>query len=193
MTVPEATRAIDGVDLPSPGFWRLDPGHAEVGFIGRHFMLTKVRGRFTGVQATVTIGDRPQDSVVEATIDVASVTSGDATRDDHLRSPDLFDVDAWPTATFRSTDIKWSGRTGTLTGDLTIKGVTRPVTLDVEYLGRVLDPWGNQRIVFDAAGEINREDWGITWNMALDTGGLLVSKKIDLELHLELVGQDRQE
>jgi polyisoprenoid-binding protein YceI len=139
------------------------------------------------VEATVDIGERIQDSRVEATIDMASVDSGDVTRDDHLRSDDFFDVMAWPTATFRSTAIVVDGAAGTMTGDLTIKGVTRPVTLQVEYLGAVRDPWGNDRAIFEAHGRINREAWGLTWNMALEAGGLLVSKDITLEFQLELV------
>lgn len=188
-TAAPATRIVADVEVPAAGTWIVDPGHAEVGFIGRHLLFTKVRGRFTGVDATVTIAERITDSTVEATIDMASVDSGDATRDDHLRSADLFDVAAWPSATFRSTQVAVEGRTGTMTGDLTIKGVTRPVTLDVTYLGAVHDPWGSDRAVFEAHGRIDREAWGLTWNMALEAGGVLVSKDIDLELQLELIRQ----
>jgi polyisoprenoid-binding protein YceI len=185
-----ATHTVDRVDLPARGVWRIDPGHTEVGFVGRHFMLTKVRGRFTGVTGTITLGERPEDAAVDVTIDMATVTSGDDTRDDHLRSADLFDVAAHPTATFRSTDIRWQVPTdtaGSMTGDLTIKGVTRPVVLAVEYLGHVRDPWGNDRAIFSASARVNREDWGVTWNMPLETGGLLVSKEIDLTLEIEAV------
>ncbi len=182
-----ATRTIAGVDLPAAGVWKVDPAHAEIAFVGRHFMLTKVRGRFTGVDGTVTVADDPAATVVEATIDMASVSSGDQARDDHLRSPDFFDVERWPTAEFRSTDLSWDGRRGTLTGDLTIKGATRPVTLEVGYLGAVTDPWGGERAVFDATGRIDREDWGLTWNIVLEAGGVVVSKQIDLEFHVELI------
>jgi len=185
----EATRTVDGVQLPAAGVWKVDPGHAEVAFVGRHFMLTKVRGRFTDVDATVHIGERPIDSVIHATIAMASVHSGDPTRDDHLRSADFFDVDRWPTATFRSTAVSWDGHSGTVTGDLTIKDVTRPVTLTLDYLGHARDPWGSDRVVFDAVGRIDREDWGLTWNMLLETGGVLVSKDITLDLHVELIRQ----
>lgn len=182
------TRIVDGIELPAPGTWAVDPGHAEVGFVGRHLMLTKVRGRFTDVSATVEVGDRLEDSTVEATIGMASVDSGDATRDDHLRSADLFDVANHPTAAFRSERIERTGAaTGVLHGMLTIRGVTRPVVLDVAFLGGLVDPWDNQRAVFEAHGRINREDWGLTWNMVLDQGGLLVSREIDLALHVELV------
>jgi polyisoprenoid-binding protein YceI len=191
-----ATHATESIDLPAPGTWRIDPGHTEVGFMGRHFMLTKVRGRFTGVTGTITLGERPEDAAVDVRIDMATVTSGDDTRDDHLRSADLFDVAAHPTATFRSTDVRWHGQTGQtgttgttgeMTGDLTIKGVTRPVTLAVDYLGHLRDPWGSDRAIFSASGRVNREDWGVTWNMPLETGGLLVSKEIELTLEIEAV------
>jgi polyisoprenoid-binding protein YceI len=183
------TREVDGVELPRPGAWKVDPGHAEVGFIGRHLMFTKVRGRFTDIDASVEIAEQVEDSRVEATIQMASVESGDATRDGHLRSADLFDVDNHPTARFSSTGLDWHGSSGTLHGDLTIKGVTRPVQLQVDFLGGITDPWDHQRAVFDATGRINREDWDITWNMVLETGGLLVSKEIDLVFHVELVRQ----
>lgn len=191
MTSPATspTRQVGGVELPQPGTWTVDPGHAEIGFVGRHLMFTKVRGRFVDVDATVEIGRRVEDTRVEAIIQMASVDSGDATRDDHLRSGDLFDVENHPTATFESTSLKWEDRSGTLTGDLTIKGITRPVALEVAFVGAAVDPWDNQRAVFDATGRVNREDWGITWNMALETGGVLVSKEIDLVLHVELVRQ----
>jgi polyisoprenoid-binding protein YceI len=184
-----ATRIVDGAELPAAGTWKVDPGHAEVGFVGRHFMLTKVRGRFTGVDAVVQIGADPAETTVEVTIDMTTVTSGDSTRDNHLKSADLFDVEQYPTATFRSTGIGWDGLAGSMTGDLTIKGTTRRVTLEVEYLGYAQDPWGSDRTVFSARGRINREDWGVTWNMPLARGGLLVSTEIGLELEIELIRQ----
>lgn len=187
MTAP--LRRLGSVELPVAGVWKVDAGHAEVGFSGRHFMLTKVRGRFTGIDATVVIDDDPAGSVVEATIDMASVDSGDRTRDDHLRSIDFFDVSNWPHAHYRSTDVDWEGMQGRMIGDLTIRNVTHPLALDVEFLGGVRDPWDNERAVFSAAGKIDREDWGLTWNMALETGGVLVSREIHLEFHLELVRQ----
>ena len=181
-----ATRVVGGVELPAVGTWKIDPGHAEVGFVGRHFMLTKVRGRFTGVDGAVRIAENPTDSTVSVTIDMASVTSGDDARDNHLKSADFFDVDNHPIATFTSTDVAWDGVEGTLAGELTIKDVSRPVRLKVDYLGHARDPWDNDRAVFSAKGKINREDWGLTWNMPLAQGGLLVSKEIELELELEL-------
>jgi polyisoprenoid-binding protein YceI len=160
-----------------------------VGFVGRHFGLTRIRGRFTGVQGTVTIAEDLAASSVEVDIDVATVSSGDTARDDHLRSADFFDVAHHPTATFRSKALAVGGTAGTMVGDLTLKGVTRPVELAVEYLGQARDPWGGHRAVFSAHAFINREDWGLTWNMLLEAGGLLVSKEIRLEIEVELIRQ----
>ena len=120
---------------------------------------------------------------------MTSVSSGDQSRDDHLRSADFFDVEHHPLATFRSTGIQTSGASGSIAGELTIKGITRPLTLDVDYLGHVADPWGAERAVFSASATINREHWGLTWNMLLEAGGLLVSKEIRLEIEVELVRQ----
>lgn len=187
MSTAPATRTVAGTEYPAPGRWTIDPGHAEVGFVGRHFGLTKVRGRFTGVTGHADIGEDITDSALVVTIDMATVHSGDDTRDDHLRSADLFHVEAHPQATFRATSITADGTTGTVTGDLTIKGVTRPVALEVEYVGQAKDPWDNDRAVFSASTTINREDWGLTWNMLLEAGGLLVSKEIRLEIEVELI------
>lgn len=183
------TETVGAGEVPVEGVWKIDPGHAEVGFWGRHFMLTKVRGRFTGVDATVVIADEPAGSTVEATIDMSSVDSGDRTRDDHLRSPDFFDVANWPTARFRSTEVTRKGSRGTLTGELTVRDVTRSLTFEVDLVGVLTDPWDNDRAVFSASTTINREDWGLTWNMALETGGVLVSKEVHLELNVELIRQ----
>jgi polyisoprenoid-binding protein YceI len=184
-----ATRKLDGIELPSAGTWNIDPGHAEVGFIGRHFGLTKVRGRFTAIDGAVNIAGDPAQSHVEVTIQMASVNSGDATRDDHLRSADFFDVENHPIGTFTSTGLAVGGRNATMNGTLTLKGISRPVVLDIEYLGNATDPWNNERSVFSASTQINREDWGLTWNMLLEAGGLLVSKEIRLEIEVELIRQ----
>jgi polyisoprenoid-binding protein YceI len=169
------------------GTWKVDPGHAEVGFVGRHFGLTRIRGRFVDVDGTVVIRPEIEQSSVEVSIDMTSVNSGDKTRDDHLRSADMFDVTAHPTATYRSTGIRVDGDRGRMDGTLTIKGVARPVSLDVELLGVAKEPSGDERLVFSARGRINREDWGLTWNVVLEAGGLLVSKEITLEIEVELV------
>ena len=184
-----ALRMIDGIDVPAAGIWQIDPGHSDVAFVGRHFGLTKVRGRFTGVAGDVVFGENLTQSTVTVEIDTTSVSSGDQSRDDHLRSGDFFDVEHHPTATFCSTGVTVAGASATLAGELTIKKLTRPVTLAVEYLGHARDPWNNDRAVFTASGTINREDWGLTWNMLLEAGGLLVSKEIRLEIDVELIRQ----
>jgi polyisoprenoid-binding protein YceI len=187
-TTDRPTRTVRGLEVPAAGTWRLDPGHAEIGFVGRHLMFTKVRGRFTDVDAVIEIGEDLAASRVEATIRTASLDSGSAARDEHLKSADYFDVERHPEARFRSTAFRWEGGTaGALAGELTIKDVTREVELTVDYLGFDTDPWGNQRAVFSAHGTVNREDWGLTWNMVLDSGSLLVSKEIDLVLEFEAV------
>ena len=184
-----ATRLVGGAELPAPGRWQIDPGHTEVAFIGRHFMLTKVRGRFTGVSGAIVVADDPSESTAEITIDMTSVDSGSQERDDHLRSPDFFDTGRHPTASFSGRAAGWQGPRGLLAGELTIRGITRPVTLQAEYLGHVADPWGGQRAVFTAEGTLNREDWDLTWNMPLDNGGLLVSREIRIEIEAEAVLQ----
>ena len=187
MTTVTATRSLGGTILPVPGVWDLDPGHTEVAFTGRHFMLTKVRGRFTGVSGTVTVAEDPGESVVEVAIDMATVESGNPTRDEHLRSSELFQVERFPEATFRSVQVDWRGTSGVVVGDLTIHGVTKRVPLDVVFEGHARDPWGGERAIFSAQTRINREDFGVTWNVALETGGVLVSKEILITIDVETV------
>ncbi len=167
------------------GTWAIDPTHSEVGFVARHLMVTKVRGSFTDVTGTVQVGQDIGDSVANVTIKTASVSTGTADRDTHLRSADFFDVDTFPEITFVSTSYDGD----TLTGDLTIKGVTKPVTLDVEFNGVATDPWGNDKAAFEATGELNRTDWGLTWNANLEKGGVLVSEKIKLVIDVQLAKQ----
>ena len=182
-----ATRLADGAELPAAGRWTIDPGHTELAFVGRHFMLTKVRGRFTGMSGVIQVAEEPGDTTVEVTIDMTSVESGSQARDEHLRSADFFDVAQHPHGTFSGRAAGWHGTQGLLTGQLTLRGVTRPVTLQAEYLGYAADPWGGHRAVFTAAGTVDREDWGLTWNLPLDGGGLLVSREIRIEIELEAV------
>jgi polyisoprenoid-binding protein YceI len=184
-TVP--TRIIDGTVLPAAGAWEIDPGHTDLAFTGRHFMVTKVRGRFTGVTGIVEIAEDLSDSRVDVTIDMASVESGNETRDEHMRSAELFEVATYPTATFRSVEVEWKGNRGTVHGDLTIHGVTKRVPLEVEFEGYVRDPWGGDRAIFSARTRVNREDFGVTWNVALEAGGVLVSKEVQIEINLETV------
>ena len=164
------------------GTWAIDPTHSEVGFVARHLMVSKVRGSFSDVSGTVEVADELADSVATVAIQTASVSTGTADRDAHLRSADFFDVETFPEMTFVSTSFDGS----TLVGDLTINGVTKAVTLDVEFNGVATDPWGNDKAGFEAKGELNRTDWGLTWNAALEKGGVLVSEKITLVIDVEL-------
>jgi polyisoprenoid-binding protein YceI len=188
-TTLSATRELDGVTLPVAGTWAIDPGHADVAFVGRHFMLTKVRGRFTDITGTVYVADEPSDSRLDVVIGMASLNSGDDTRDNHLRSDELLDVERYPQATFRSVAVDWRDRRGTVHGDLTIHGVSRRVPLEVVFEGHARDPWGNDRAVFSARTQVNREDFGVTWNVVLEAGGLLVSKEISIEIEIEAILQ----
>lgn len=173
----------------TPGTWVVDTSHANIGFVARHMMVAKVRGRFTNVSGTVTIAEDPLQSKVEATADIASLTTGDAKRDEHLRSTDFFDAANHPTMTLVSTGVEARGKSYVLHTDLTIKGITRPVDFDLEFEGVGSDPWGGTRAGFSAQADVNRKDWGLEWNMALETGGVLVSDKVKIELEVEAVKQ----
>ena len=179
--------ATTATGLPAPGTWSIDPAHSTVGFVARHLMVTKVRGRFTELEGSVHVAEQPEQSTVEARIKTASIDTGSPDRDAHLRSPDFFDVEQFPEISFRSTRVSGSGEDWTLEGELTVRNVTRPVSLAVEFEGVSGDPWGGQRAGFTARTEVDREDWGLTWNVALESGGVLVSKKIKLELDVQLV------
>ncbi len=183
----QAVREIEGRVLPAPGVWELDPKHTTVEWVARH-VLTKVRGRFGKVAGTIHVEEVPERSWVEVEIDAASIDSNTPDRDNHLRSADFLEVEKYPKLTFRSTALRPTGpNTFELDGDLTIKDVTRPVTLEVEYLGVNDSPWGTKLAGFSARTEIDREDWGMTWNVVIETGGLLVSKKVQIELEIEAV------
>jgi polyisoprenoid-binding protein YceI len=176
--------------LPPTGTWALDTTHTDVSFTARHLMVTKVRGRFPLQSGAVTIAENPLESSVVAVIDVAGVNSGETGRDDHLRNADFFEVEKYPTITFRSTKVEAAGDGEyKLTGDLTIKDVTRPVTLDLEYLGTVASPWGDQRAGFSASTEVNRKDWGLGWNVALEAGGVVVGEKVKINIEAEAILQ----
>jgi polyisoprenoid-binding protein YceI len=187
MTAATATRTLDGVTLPAPGDWNLDPGHTTAGFVARHLVVTKVRGQFTDVAGVIHVGEAPEDSSVEVTIQAASVHTGDARRDEHLRSPDFLDAERFPTLEFRSTSVQGGAERWKVSGDLTVHGVTRPVVLDVEYNGASASPWGSQVTSFSARTEIDREDFGLTWNQALETGGVVVGKKVVVEIETEAI------
>lgn len=171
----------------TPGTWNVDPSHSTVGFVARHLMITKVRGRFAGATGSVQVAENPLDSVVTASVELASVDTGDEKRDAHLRSADFFDVEQHPTMDFVSTGVKEERGSYTLFGDLTIKGVTRQVDFDLEFDGVNGDPWGGTRASFTAEADINRKDWGLEWNVALESGGVLVSEKVKIVLDIQLV------
>jgi polyisoprenoid-binding protein YceI len=186
-------RTHDDREIPVAGEYAVDPAHTSVEFIGRHLMITKVRGRFPDVSGTITIDDEPQRSRVEVELGVASVDTGNPDRDAHLRSPDFFDAEVYPTISFRSTKVEADDSgTWAVTGDLTVRGVTRPVTLQVDFDGANASPFGDERIAFSAAAEVDREDWGLTWNVALETGGLLVGRKVRIELNVQAVAPARR-
>jgi len=167
----------------SPGTWTVDPSHSEVGFVARHLMVSKVRGQFTEFEATVQVGDSFDTSSVQATVQLASIDTGSADRDTHLRSADFFDTDSFPVMTFTSTSVS----ADKLVGDLTIKGVTRQVDFDLDFAGVSPDPWGGTRAGFEATTEINRKDFGLTWNVAVEGGGVLVGEKVKIVLDVQLV------
>ncbi len=190
MSTPTGTRAYEGVTIPEPGTFALDPNHTTVGFVARHLMVSKVRGSFAEVSGAITIAENPLDSSVETTIKAASISTGAPDRDGHLRSADFLDTEKWPDLTFRSTAVKdWKGSEFVLVGDLTIRDVTRPVELKVEFDGLATSPWGQEVVAFTATTEIDREEFGITWNQAMETGGVLVSKNIKIEITSEATRQ----
>jgi polyisoprenoid-binding protein YceI len=173
------------------GNYALDPSHSRIGFVARHAMVTKVRGAFNEFDGSGYLdGDNPANSKVSVTIKAASIDTRNEQRDGHLRSNDFLDMENHPEITFESTEAKQlDDTTFQVTGDLTIKGVTKPVTVDFTFEGMAHDPWGNQRVGFEGSTTINRKDWGVTWNAALEAGGVLVSEKITLEFELSAVKQ----
>jgi polyisoprenoid-binding protein YceI len=178
-------RTHEGISIPPVGTYQIDPAHTTVEFVARH-MLSKVRGSFRSFSGTVTVGETPEASAVEVDVDTASVTTGSEQRDQHLHSSDFFESDAHPKMTFRSTSFRPTGGTAfELAGDLSVKGVTRPVTLTGEFLGWGKDAWGNERLFAEARARVNREQWGLLWNMAVELTGVLVAREVDLELQVQ--------
>ncbi|MDD1476426.1 YceI family protein [Arthrobacter sp. H16F315] len=180
MTLPEGL---------SQGVWTLDMSHSEVGFSVRHAGISKVRGRFNEATAEARVGESLPDSSLHASIKTASFDSGDANRDAHVRGADFFDVEKYPEMTFRAHGIRGDGEDYVLTGDLTIRDVTRPVDLEVEFTGVAVDPFGATRAGFSAEADISRKEFGLTWNAALETGGLLVSDKVKINVEAAMVKQ----
>jgi polyisoprenoid-binding protein YceI len=171
------------------GTYTLDVAHSRIGFVARHAMVTKVRGAFNEFDGTATLdGTNPENSSVNVTVQVASVDTRNGQRDGHLRTNDFLDIEKFPTITFASTAIKHvGGNDFEVTGDLTVKGITKSVVLPLEYQGAATDPYGNQRIGFEGSVAINRSDYGVSFNAALETGGVLVSEKITLEFEISAI------
>jgi polyisoprenoid-binding protein YceI len=180
------TSPVSGI---STGLWTIDPSHSEIGFSVRHLMVSKVKGRFADFEGTITIADDPLASSVQVSVDVSSIDTADAKRDEHLRSSDFFDVAEHRTMTFSSTSVHEDGDDYLVTGDLTLHGVTRPVELHVELNGVSPDPWGNTRIGFSAETEISRKDFGVDLEMPIDGGGVVVGDKVKVSLEVEAVHQ----
>lgn len=178
-------REYQGIALPPVGAYRFDKAHTELGFVARH-MISKVRGRFTEFDGTIVIGESLEDSYVEVEIEAASIWTNTGMRDDHLRSGDFLEAETYPKLTFRSTAVRpTGGTTFQLVGDLTIKDTTNEVVLDAEFLGFGPGSQGGTVVAFTARTEIDREDWDMTWNMAVETGGLLVGKTVQIEIDVE--------
>lgn len=187
MTAPATTSTV--TDLT--GEYVLDPTHTRLGFTARHAMVTKVRGSFDEFEATAHLDfEDPTKSTAEVTFQIASVSTGQKQRDEHLRTNDFFDAQTYPTGHFVSTGVKKvDDETYELTGDLTLKGVTKPVTITWEYTGAAKDPFGNTRAGFEGKGVLNRKDWGIEYNAVLETGGVMISDKITLEFDVSAIKQ----
>ena len=170
------------------GTYTIDPAHTEIGFVARHAMVTKVRGAFKDVEGTATTEANVVNAAISLTAQVASISTGSADRDNHLRSADFFDVENFPVITFASTEVTApEADVLRVTGDLTIKDVTRPVTIDFDFEGAAVDPFGNQRVGLSGSVKVNRKDFGLSWNAALETGGVLVSEEITLNFEVSAI------
>jgi polyisoprenoid-binding protein YceI len=179
------------VEVPGlvAGTWTIDPVHSEVGFVVRHLMVSKVKGKFTTFSGAITVADNPLDSKVEATIEAASISTGDDSRDGHLRTSDFFETEKHPNLEFRSTSVEPKGSDFVVAGELTIRGVTKPVVLALEFNGVGPDPWGGTRAGFSATTEISRKDFGMEFNMPLEGGGVVVGDKVQITLEIEAIKQ----
>ncbi|HYH51943.1 MAG TPA: YceI family protein [Acidimicrobiia bacterium] len=185
-----AIRIVGGEELPAAGTYAIDASHSQVGFAVRHMMVSKTRGRFSDFAGTVEIAENPLESSVSVTIQSASIDTRDEQRDGHLRSGDFFDAETWPTLTYQSRSVRQIAKGRYIVeGDLTIKGVTQPVPLELAFEGGGTDPWGGVRLGFSAKTELDREAFGLTWNQALETGGVLVGKKVAIEIEAEAIKQ----
>lgn len=184
----QLVRIVDGRLVPVPGVWELDAGHTQVGFEGRHLKVTRVRGRFTKFNGRLIVAEVPEESIAELDIDAASIDSGFKDRDEHLKSADWFDVRRYPAISFRTVEISHaSGNHWKANGELTIKEISRPIEVDVEFAGAVSDPWGNSKIGAVVRADVDREAWGLVWNLPLDAGGFVVGRTIHLTVDVEAV------
>ncbi|WP_420079500.1 YceI family protein [Streptomyces sp. JL4002] len=190
-TAAVATLEVDPALAALTGDYVIDPAHSSIGFTVRHAMVTNVRGSFADHEGTLRLdGSDPSRSTASIDVKIASVHTGIADRDGHLRSGDFFDAETFPLMTFRSTGAAFlGGDTYRITGDLTIKDVTRPLSIDLEFNGSATDPYGNQRVGFEGGTDILRSDWGLTWNAALETGGVVVSDKVKLTFDISAIKQ----
>lgn len=184
------TRTWNGLTIPTAGTFTLDVAHTNIGFVVKHMMVSKVRGNFEKFSGSVTIAENPLESSAELTVQTDSISTGIADRDAHLRSEDFLAAEKYPELTFRSTRIaSHSGNEFKLVGDLTIRDVTKEVELDVEFNGVATNPWGQELFGFSISGEIDREDFGLTWNQVLEAGGVMVGKKVKIEIEGEAIRQ----
>ena len=186
MTITSSANTIPGYRA---GTWQIDPAHSEVAFSVRHMMLSKVRGRFSAFSGTITTGEAPEASSVSADIELASISTGSEQRDAHVRSPDFFHTDDHPLMTFRSGHVRPEGDVWIITGELSLKGITRPVELRTELLGIGPDAYGGTRAGFHATTRINRHDFDVNWNAAIEGGGVVVSDKVEITLDIQAVLQ----
>jgi polyisoprenoid-binding protein YceI len=185
----QAERVYQGISIPPTGEYTIDPSHTTVEFVARH-MLTKVRGRFTDFDGSIIVADTPEDSSARVTVRTSSVTTDDEQRDAHLLTSDFFEVDAFPELRFTSTAFRPTGGNGfELDGELTVKGVTKPITLKGEFLGWGGDLWGNDRLFAEARTRVNREEWNLLWNAAVELTGVLVAKEVGLEFQVQAFKQ----
>jgi polyisoprenoid-binding protein YceI len=179
------TRMVDGRLAPAPGRWTFEAGNSEIAFVVKHMMISKVRGAFREFSGELTITERPLESQASVTIKADSIDTGLAFRDRDLRSGDFLDVERQPTLEFVSTAVAVDGDDWALTGDLTIAGQTRPITLAVAFQGAAVDPWGHAKAVFSGRTEFRREDWGLTYNKAIEGGGVLIGSTVKVEIEIQ--------
>lgn len=190
-TSASATRTFEGIAVPESGTYQIDSAHTVVGFVARYLMVTKVRGSFGEFSGSITVADNPLDSAVTATISAASIDTGNDMRDGHIRGGDFLDIDKYPELTFASKRIaSHSGTDFVLVGDLTVRGVTREVELAVEFDGISTNLYGKQVIAFTARTEIDRHDFGVNWNAAIETGGVAVGPKVKIEIEGQAIRDD---